>query len=70
MLGGVTPVNTSGGLLSLGELPGVSALAQVCQIARQLRGKAGSRQVPGVRVGLAQSGGEAGAPVAVTILSA
>jgi acetyl-CoA acetyltransferase len=69
-LGGVTPVNTSGGLLSLGELPGASGLSQVAQIVRQLRGKAGAQQVAGARVGLAQSGGEAVAPVALAILSA
>jgi acetyl-CoA acetyltransferase len=66
-LGGVTPVNTSGGLLSLGELPGASGLAQVVQIVRQLRWEAGALQVEGARVGLAQNGD---APVALAILSA
>jgi acetyl-CoA acetyltransferase len=67
-LGGVLPVNTSGGLLWHGELPSSSALAQVCQLAWQLRGEAGARQVEGARVGLAQSGGNG--LVAVTIVSA
>jgi acetyl-CoA acetyltransferase len=66
-LGGVTPVNTSGGLLALGELPGASGLAQIAHVVRQLRGDA-ERQVERARVGLAQSGGE-DAPVALTILS-
>jgi acetyl-CoA acetyltransferase len=66
-LGGVLPVNTSGGLLWLGELPSSSGLAQVCQLAWQLRGGAGARQVEGAKVGLAQTGGNG--LVAVTILS-
>ena len=66
-LGGVTPVNTSGGLLLLGELPGASGLAQIVHLVEQLRGTAGSRQVAGARVGLAQNGIE---PVALAILSA
>jgi acetyl-CoA acetyltransferase len=67
-LGGVLPVNTSGGLLWHGELPSSSGLAQVCQLAWQLRGEAGARQVEGAKVGLAQTGGNGLA--AVTILSA
>ena len=72
-LGGVLPVNTSGGLLSLGELDGASAIAQVCELAGQLAGGAGARQVPGARVALAHSRGtgEDGARlVALTMLSA
>jgi acetyl-CoA acetyltransferase len=71
-LGGVLPVNTSGGLLSAGELPGVWALVQVCHLAWQLRGEAGECQVPRARVGLAQSSSSALAGselVALTILS-
>ena len=71
-LGGVLPVNTSGGLLSAGELPSASGLAQVCHIVWQLRCEAGALQVPRARVGLAQSvrSGPAGTGVvALTILS-
>jgi acetyl-CoA acetyltransferase len=68
-LGGVTPVNTSGGLLSLGELPGASGLSQIVHVVKQLRGEAGPRQVERARVGLAQSGGE-DSPAALAILSA
>jgi acetyl-CoA acyltransferase len=71
-LGGVLPVNTSGGLLSAGELPGVWGLAQICHLAWQLRGEAGALQIPGARVGLAHSSNSAlvGAElVALTILS-
>jgi acetyl-CoA acetyltransferase len=52
-LGGVLPVNPSGGLLALGEADGATALAQICELAAQLRGDAGPRQVPAARVALA-----------------
>ena len=39
------PVNPSGGLLSKGEPLGASALGQVVELVRQLRGDAGARQV-------------------------
>lgn len=53
-LGGRLPVNPSGGLLSRGHPPGASGVAQVVELAWQLRGQAGERQVEGARVGLAQ----------------
>jgi acetyl-CoA acetyltransferase len=56
-LGGVLPVNPSGGLLSLGERPGTAAIAQVAGLAEQLRGAAGPVQVPGATAALAQSTG-------------
>jgi acetyl-CoA acetyltransferase len=59
-------VSPSGGTLSLGNAPGAIGLAQVCELARQLRGEAGPRQVPGARVGLQHNGGSG--TVAVTIL--
>jgi acetyl-CoA acetyltransferase len=57
MLGGRLPVNVSGGLLSKGEPLGASALGQVVELVRQLRGEAGARQVDGARVGLAHTVG-------------
>jgi acetyl-CoA acetyltransferase len=48
---GVT-VNPSGGLACFGEAVPAQALAQVCEVAWQLRGRAGERQVEGARVGL------------------
>jgi acetyl-CoA acetyltransferase len=51
----VPAVNRSGGLLSKGEPLGASALGQVVEQVRQLRGQAGDRQVPGARVGLAHT---------------
>jgi acetyl-CoA acetyltransferase len=57
VLGGRLPVNVSGGLLSKGEPLGASALGQVVELVRQLRGEAGARQVEGARVGLAHTVG-------------
>lgn len=66
-LGGRQPVNPSGGLLSKGEPLGASALGQVVEVVRQLRGECGIRQVPGATVGLAHVIGR-GANACVTIL--
>ena len=52
-LGGRVPVNPSGGLACFGEAIPAQALAQVCELALQLRGEAGDRQVEGATVGLA-----------------
>ncbi|MGH9079045.1 MAG: thiolase family protein, partial [Acidimicrobiales bacterium] len=67
-LGNRLPVNVSGGLLSKGEPLGASALGQVVEVVRQLRGQAGPRQVEGARVGLAHTIGR-GANASVVILS-
>jgi acetyl-CoA acetyltransferase len=56
-LGGVKPVNTSGGLECRGHPIGASGLAQIYEIGLQLRGEAGRRQVQGARLGLAENGG-------------
>ena len=66
-VGGRRPINPSGGLLSKGEPLGASALGQVVEIVRQLRGGAGPRQVAGARVGLAHVIGR-GANACVTLL--
>lgn len=57
----------SGGLLGGGLVPGVSALAQLAELVRQLRGEAGGRQVPGSRIGL-QHSAAVGRSVSITIL--
>ena len=67
-LGGTRPVNPSGGLLSKGEPLGASALGQVVELTRQLRGTAGPRQADAVRVALAHTVGR-GANASVMILS-
>jgi acetyl-CoA C-acetyltransferase len=68
-VGGRRPVNPSGGLLSKGEPLGASALGQVVELVRQLRGQAGDRQVDGARIGLAHVIGR-GANACVTVLVA
>ncbi|HLK42210.1 MAG TPA: thiolase family protein [Thermoleophilia bacterium] len=64
---GRLPVNLSGGLLSKGEPLGASALGQVVELTRQLRGTAGPRQRDGARVALAHTVGR-GANASVVIL--
>lgn len=66
--GGALPVNPSGGLKARGHPVGASGLAQVVELARQLRGEAGKRQIDGASVGLAQSTGGFGSCNLVTLL--
>ncbi|GAA5050767.1 thiolase family protein [Nocardia callitridis] len=71
---GAQPVNPSGGLLSRGHPLGATGLAQLAEIAWQLRGRAQARQVARHGVGLVETmgGGAAGMDgnaCVVTILS-
>lgn len=72
-LGGDLPVNTSGGLVSKGHPVGATGAAQIVELVTQLRGRAGPRQVPGARRGLAENAGGYSHPeaaaCAITILS-
>jgi acetyl-CoA C-acetyltransferase len=52
---GKLPVNVSGGALGMGLALEASGLYRVVEIVLQLRGQAGARQLPDVRLGLAQS---------------
>ena len=52
-IGGRFPVNTDGGLVARGHPGGPTGLAQIHEIALQLRGEAGRRQVDDARIGLA-----------------
>lgn len=56
-LGGKLPINVSGGLLSKGHPIGATGAIQLFELITQLRGEAGSRQVEGARLGLAENGG-------------
>lgn len=56
-LGGRIPVNPSGGLESKGHPLGATGLGQIHELVTQLRGAAGSRQVPNARVAIAENGG-------------
>jgi acetyl-CoA acetyltransferase len=67
-VGGTLPVNPSGGLLAKGEPLGASALGQVVELVRQLRGECGARQVEGARVALSHTVGR-GANAGVVILT-
>jgi acetyl-CoA acetyltransferase len=67
-LGGLKPVNVSGGLISKGEPVGASHLGQIVELVTQLRGEAGPRQISGAKVGLAHVLGAAG-NCAVTVLA-
>merc|ERR1719313_1105949 len=56
-------VNPSGGLISKGHPLGATGLAQACEMAWQLRGEAGRRQVADCRVALSHNLGLGGAAV-------
>ena len=72
-IGGRKPINASGGLLGKGHPLGATGVAQIYELARQLRHEAGKRQIAGARIGLAHCRGglvtgTEGAACAVTIL--
>ena len=68
-IGGRLPINTDGGCLACGEPIGASGLRQVHEVALQLRGDAGDRQISGpARVGFTQVYGAPGVS-ACTVLS-
>lgn len=56
-LGGKIPVNVSGGLACFGEAPPAQALAQICELAWQMRGECGDRQVEGAKLGITANQG-------------
>ena len=56
-IGGRIPVNPSGGLSCFGEAVPAQAIAQVCELAWQLRGQAGDRQVEGASAGVTANQG-------------
>ncbi len=53
LLTGPVPVNVSGGLKARGHPVGATGLGQVVEIVDQLKGRAGARQLPAPKVGLA-----------------
>ena len=56
-LGGATPVNVSGGLLSRGHPLGATGCAQLVELFDQLTGRAEGRQVRGAALGLSVNAG-------------
>jgi acetyl-CoA C-acetyltransferase len=69
-MGGVIPINTSGGLKSKGHPVGATGVGQLCDLVQQLRGEAGDRQVAKHQIGLAQNLGGSGGTCVITILEA
>ena len=67
-IGGVIPINPSGGLKSKGHPVGATGVAQVVEIVHQLRGDAQKRQVENARIGLTQNMGGSGGSTIVHIL--
>lgn len=57
MPGGRCPVNPSGGLIARGHPLGATGVAQVIELALQVSGRAGPRQVRGAQTGVAQCAG-------------
>ena len=69
-LGGRVPVNPSGGLLSRGHPIGATGTGQLVELADQLRGRAGKRQVEDARIALAENaGGILGGGSAVAVVT-
>jgi acetyl-CoA acetyltransferase len=56
-IGGRIPINTSGGLVSKGHPVGATGLSMIAELATQLRGEAGPRQVKGAALALAENAG-------------
>ena len=67
-LNGRIPINTSGGLKSKGHPVGATGVAQAVEIVKQLRGKAGARQIKNAKRGLTQNMGGSGGSALVHIL--
>ena len=57
---GDLPLNTGGGLLSSGQIPGAGSFTGIVEVVRQLAGEAGARQVKDSRTGLMTSFGGLG----------
>ena len=67
---GSVPISTFGGLKARGNPLGATGVYQIVEVAQQLRGEAGACQVPGARIGMAQSLGMIGATAVTHILQA
>jgi acetyl-CoA C-acetyltransferase len=63
-----TIVNTSGGLKGCGHPVGATGVKQIVELVDQLRGTAGKRQAPDVKLGLAHNVGGSGATAVIHIL--
>ncbi|RZB33187.1 MAG: acetyl-CoA C-acetyltransferase [Candidatus Argoarchaeum ethanivorans] len=68
-IGAEIPVNASGGLKACGHPVGATGIKQAVEIAEQLRGEAGRRQVDGAEIGLIHNVGGSGGTAVIHILS-
>lgn len=68
LMGGKVVVNPSGGLKSKGHPVGATGVAQLYEIANQLRGNCGPRQVEGAKIGMTDTMGGPFASVGNIIL--
>ena len=68
-LGSELPINTSGGLKACGHPVGATGIKQAYEIALQLRGEAGRRQVEEAEIGLTHNVGGSGGTALIHILS-
>ena len=69
-MGGIIPINSSGGLKSKSHPVGATGIAQIIEVYEQLIGQAGKRQVKNAKIGLAQNMGGSGASCVINILEA
>jgi acetyl-CoA C-acetyltransferase len=65
---GDRPINTAGGLKSIGHPVGATGIRQIVDIVKQLRGEYGKLQVKGAMTGLALNIGGSGATAVAHIL--
>jgi acetyl-CoA C-acetyltransferase len=66
-IGGKIPINTSGGLKACGHPVGATGVKQAVEIALQLRGDAGKRQINGAEIGLTHNVGGSGGTAVIHI---
>lgn len=67
---GDLPVNPSGGLKSKGHPVGATGVGQIVELAEQLLGRSGPRQVADAKIGLSHNVGATGGSCAVHLLEA
>ncbi len=67
-IGGKVAVNVDGGLKAKGHPIGATGVSMTCEIAKQLRGEAGERQVPDADIGLTHNVGGIGQYCFVQVL--
>jgi len=65
---GKIPITTRGGLKARGHPVGATGIYQIVEVVEQLRGQAGSTQVKGAKIGMAQNIGGSGATIITHIL--